>query len=140
MVKPTIKQKVAFKNIMENHGNISKGMRAAGYDDTTAKNPKNLTNSEGWKQLMEEYFPDEDLVRIVKEGLSATRVISAVNANKQAIKATTDFIDVPDFPSRHRYLETALKLKKKLTDRLDLTSSDKPFPVPIYGGKSYDPK
>jgi hypothetical protein len=54
----TFKQKQAFNKIVENHGNISKTMREVGYKDVTAKNPSNLTNSDGWKELMNEYLPD----------------------------------------------------------------------------------
>ena len=38
----TEKQKQAIENIVENRGNVSKGMRDAGYAEKTAKNPKNL--------------------------------------------------------------------------------------------------
>ena len=51
------------------------------------------------------------------EGLGSTRTISAVKGTS-ANGGTTDFIDVPDFLSRHKYLETALKLKKRLSDKL----------------------
>lgn len=48
----TIKQKQAIKKIIENRGNVSKTMKEVGYSEATAKNPKNLTNSKGWKQLL----------------------------------------------------------------------------------------
>lgn len=51
---PTIRQRKAVDKIVENRGNISKAMIEAGYDETTAKNPKNLTESKGFKQLLEE--------------------------------------------------------------------------------------
>ena len=46
----SIKQKKAVKAIIENHGNVSKGMLEAGYTPATAKNPKNLTSSIGFKE------------------------------------------------------------------------------------------
>ncbi len=49
---PTLKQQKAIDKVVENHGNISKSMRDAGYDETTAKNPKNLTESKAWKEAM----------------------------------------------------------------------------------------
>ena len=67
----TIKQKRAIQNIVENHGNVSKGMREAGYSPATAKNPKNLTESNGWKKLLDEYVQDEDVVKIHKGLLDA---------------------------------------------------------------------
>lgn len=51
---PTQKQRKALDLIVENHGNVSKSMREAGYDETTAKNPKNLTESKGFQELCEE--------------------------------------------------------------------------------------
>lgn len=67
---PTIKQKRAVKEVLENHGNLGKAMLKAGYDKTTAKNPKNLTDSKGWQELMEEYLPDTLLAKKHKELLT----------------------------------------------------------------------
>ena len=63
----------------------------------------------------------------IMEGLDATRTVSArviVQKNRPTSQAdgelpladskTDDFIDVPDFIARHKYLETVLKLKKRL--------------------------
>ena len=58
----TRKQKLALNKIVENRGNISKSMREVGYDDTTAKNPKNLTESKGYKELLKGSGLDENLV------------------------------------------------------------------------------
>lgn len=136
--QPTMKQKRAAKLAVENGGNISKAMREAGYSPATAKNPMKLTKSRAWEKLLDEYAPDETLTIKLSEGLSATRVISAIQTGKQASGATTDFIEVPDHAVRHKYLETALKLKRKLVDRTELTgkNGEKLIPKPIYGGKS----
>lgn len=66
------------------------------------------------------------------EGLDSTKQIGARKIVQGArtgheIKVdastdTDDFIDVPDYAIRHKYLETALKLKKRLTDKIDVTS------------------
>ena len=52
--RPTYKQRKALEKIVENHGNISKSMVEVGYDPDTAKNPKNLTQSKGFRQLCDE--------------------------------------------------------------------------------------
>lgn len=57
----TMKQKMAAAKLLENHGNVSKTMRETGYTDNTAKNPKNLTESKGFKEAT------EDLVRRMEE-------------------------------------------------------------------------
>jgi len=129
MIEPSIKQKDTFKKVLENRGNISQAMKDAGYSDAYSKNPQQLTATDSWKKLMEEYFPDKDLAKVGKEGLNSTRVISAINTNKEATGGTTDFVEVPDYSTRHKYWETTLKLKKRLTDRLDVTSGDKPLPI-----------
>ncbi len=59
---PTIKQKRALNKIVENRGNIGKAMIEAGYDKITAKNPKNLTESKGYKELLKESGLTENLV------------------------------------------------------------------------------
>lgn len=71
---PTIKQKKAFSKIVENRGNISKTMLEVGYDETTAKNPKNLTESNGWKELMDSNLSDKDLAEKHKQLLNSTGI------------------------------------------------------------------
>ncbi|MDP4225050.1 MAG: hypothetical protein Q8910_01575 [Bacteroidota bacterium] len=64
----TTKQKKAIKKIVENHGNVSKSMKEAGYSEKSAKNPKNLTESKGFQELMEkEGITDEFLFQKHKE-------------------------------------------------------------------------
>lgn len=79
---------------------------------------------------------DHLLQKKILEGLESNRTISATVQiksndpavkNKQATARDIDFIDVPDFQVRHKYLETALKLKKRLIERKDLTSGGKPL-------------
>jgi len=74
-----------------------------------------------YTEFMEEAGITDKLIQDkMIEGIDATRTISAVNTNKQANGATTDFIDVPDFAIRHKYLETILKLKKRLDNKFEL--------------------
>ncbi len=70
----TIKQKNAIENIVENRGNVSKGMRDAGYADKTVKNPSNLTESKAWEEIMEDVLPDENLAEIHRQQLNSTRI------------------------------------------------------------------
>lgn len=58
----TIKQKLVVPKIVENHGNISKSMREVGYEDNTAKNPKNLTESKGYKEVLAAHGLTESLI------------------------------------------------------------------------------
>lgn len=105
MREPTLKQQKAIENAVENGGNISKAMRDAGYSPATAKNPDKLTKSDAWQELMEKYLPDEKLLEVGEEGLDAWKIHSShTEPDKQ----------IPDYQTRAKYLELALKLKKRL--------------------------
>jgi hypothetical protein len=84
---------------------------------------ENLSKLNYTEFLEEGGITDERLKRVLSDGLDANRVVSAMNTGKQASAATADFIDVPDHIVRHKYLETALKMKQRLMDRADLTSN-----------------
>jgi Terminase small subunit len=73
---------------------------------------------------------DKLLQEKLLEGLDSTKQIGARKIVQGArtgheikVDATTDtddFIDVPDYAVRHKYLETALKLKKRLVEKHEL--------------------
>jgi len=110
----TIKQKKAVKEVVENRGNVSKAMLSAGYAPATAKNPKNLTESKGWNELLEKYLPDDKLLKKHDEALEANKIISANITYGEANEKTNDFIEVPDEVTRLRAVELGYKVKKKL--------------------------
>lgn len=88
--------------------------------------------------LEEAGITDKLLLKKVTEGLDANRTVSAVNTSKTSTASSTDFIDVPDYAVRLRYLELAFKLKQRLIERKDITTDDRPLPMPIMGGLSVD--
>ena len=96
---PTIKQKKAVNKIVENRGNISKSMREVGYSPKTAKNPKHLTESKGYKELCEE------------TGLTDSLIIESL---VEDIKAKPQ--------NRHQELQLGAKMKGMLKDKLDITN------------------
>lgn len=110
----TVKQKLAAKKVVENGGNVSRAMIEAGYSPATAKSPQKLTESKGWEELMEKYLPDDKVLQAHQAGLEATKVVSAIIVGKDANSKTTDFIDVPDHPTRMKAVELAYKVKKKI--------------------------
>ena len=61
-VKGTQKQKAAIQKMAENGGNVSKAMREVGYTDITAKTPKKLTESKGFKALCDKYGLTDSLI------------------------------------------------------------------------------
>jgi hypothetical protein len=71
----TLKQKKAVKKLVENGGNVSKAMRDAGFSPETAKTPKKLTESKGFKDLMDEMgLDDATLTTKHKELLQSQRM------------------------------------------------------------------
>lgn len=94
----THKQKLAVAKMVENGGNVSRAMREAGYSPQTAKSPSKLTNSDGYKELLDAYLPDDMLLR-----------------------ALADDIEAKD-KNRKAELELAFKLKGKMTEKVDHTT------------------
>jgi hypothetical protein len=96
---PTLKQKKVVKELSENIGlPLGEAMRRAGYSKRTSETPQRLTDSKGWEELMKEHLPDKKLIEVHKAGLKAT--------------FTDKFnTDEPDYSTRHKYLESAYKLK-----------------------------
>jgi hypothetical protein len=97
----TYKQKLALANMVENGGNVSKAMRDAGYSPQTAKSPSKLTDSTGFRELMDAYLPDDMLLRALSDDIEEKK------ANRKA------------------ELELAFKLKGKMTERVDHTTDGK---------------
>ena len=70
----TVKQKKAIDAVLENRGSVSAAMRQAGYSEATAKNPKNLTQSKAWKELLAEHLSDESLAEKHAALLNSTKI------------------------------------------------------------------
>ncbi len=108
---PTLKQKLTVSKIMENNGNVSKAMKEAGYAISTSTNPQQVTNSKGWKELMEEHLPDSLLAEKHRQLLDKKEVI-VKNNNK-----TGEIEVIPtgeiDSTSVGKALDMAYKLKGK---------------------------
>ncbi len=103
----TLKQKLAFKEVL-NGSTISKAMLKAGYSETTASTTGKLTNTDGWKELMDQHLPDKLLAKVHKEGLEASDKI--YDSNGEVV------VEKPDYSVRHRYLDSAYKLKGRYPD------------------------
>ncbi len=116
---PTENQKAAVKDTLELLGkgkrvSMGKILKKNGYSAAMAKNPKQVTESKGWQDLMEEFLPDNLLSKVHKEGLKAT-FTDKFNTKE------------PDYGVRHKYLETAYKVKGKVVEKSDITSDGKPI-------------
>lgn len=67
---PTFRQKRAFEKTIETQGNVSKAMLEAGYSKSHAHNPQSLTNSKGFKEMLDKLVPEKALIKKVQEMLS----------------------------------------------------------------------
>lgn len=97
---------------------------------------ENLRKLDYTEFLEEAGITDNLLQKKIFAGLEATKTVSAKITTKDADSQTDDFIDVPDFLARHKYLETALKLKQRLLTKFDITSGGNP--IAILGGATKD--
>lgn len=96
----TLKQRKAVDRLVENHGNVSKSMREAGYEDVTAKNPKNLTESKGFAEICNELgLTDELILQALVEDIIGKR------------------------KNRVQELSLAAKIKGLITNKQDITSN-----------------
>lgn len=69
----TLKQKLTFKEIGVNGGNISAAMRKAGYSKEVAKRTDKVTRTKGWAELMDKYINEADLAKRHNEQLNASK-------------------------------------------------------------------
>src|SRR3990167_5508000 len=122
----TIKQKRAAKKILENPSlPISRVMREVGYKENTAVDPGNLTRSKGWEELMEKNLPDKLLAKVHLEGLKATEKKPHLIDRDDKGRPVYEYIKEDDFSTRHKYLDSAYKLKKKYPKEGELSEGNK---------------
>lgn len=110
----TVRQKVAIQKVVETGGrSVSAAMREAGYPATTAKNPSKLTESKAWAELMDEFLPDDNLLKVHQEGLAATKKEPRIVDRDSRGAPVYDYIEEPDYVARKQYLSEAYKIKNK---------------------------
>lgn len=74
LTQPKAKQRLAAEKILENNGNVSLSMRQAGYSVATAKNPKDLLKSKGFRQIAEELgLTDKYVLNCLKDDIEVKK-------------------------------------------------------------------
>lgn len=68
----TEKQTKAFQKVVLEYKPVSVAMKEVGYSKSMANNPQYLTQSDGWKELVEKYIPDDLLAQKHRDLLQAT--------------------------------------------------------------------
>ena len=103
--------------------------RSAGYSHNTANKAHRIEErvvgvKGGINEELEQIgLTDKVLSEHARAGLNATRTqscdvyVSASGDNYELNENSNDFIEVPDWNARHKYLQTILKLKGKLVDQ-----------------------
>ena len=107
--KLTLKQKRALKEIVENpQSDLRPLLLRAGYSPSSASNPKMILNEKSFSEILDIIgLNDLFLARQLKKGLT--------NASKPVIYEGEITGEYPDYHAKHKYLETALKVKGHLT-------------------------
>ena len=70
----TAKQKRAVEKMVENGGKdnpqpVGEILREVGYSEAIAKNPQKITESKGFKKLLDEYIPDDLILTALREDI-----------------------------------------------------------------------
>lgn len=103
--KPTPRMVKAAAIMVENGGKQGPALREAGYSEAIVNSPSKITRSQAFQQLMIDMGVDDNrLIGVLKDGLEATKTVIIA-------KDEDAFADqVADHRTRHKYLETGLRL------------------------------
>lgn len=99
-----IKVKKVISKMVANGGNIEKAVRESGYSAAYARSGK-ITKTKAWQEYVDEFFSDEEILKVHKELIEATKPI----INKDGL--VVDYID--DYSVQIRALDMAYKIKGK---------------------------
>src|SRR3990167_3540697 len=113
-----------YKKYRSQNFNAYRSAIKAGYSHNTAIAAyRNIEKRINFKDfLVKKGIDDDAIAESLNNGLKSTKVIScnviapSGEGMADAHSKTQDFIDVPDYQTRHKYLETALKLRGDLKD------------------------
>jgi len=115
----TLRQKNLRRRILKGNTSVTQAMIDSGYSKNTAQALQKETLAKlGIPELMDEMgMNDKRLLQVLDDGLKADKIISSMIISKSgdemqdAHGLTKDFVEVPDHPTRHKFLDSALKLK-----------------------------
>lgn len=107
---PTIKQKKVFKRTLENNGVVSTAMLEVGYSPNSAKNPKIVTGSKGWQELLDTLLSDDKLTKVHNKLLNKKEVLIISDGAKEG--SHYEFTEQPHSDAS-KALDMAYKLKRK---------------------------
>ena len=112
-IEPKARIKKAFTNIVENRRTEKQALLDAGYTMSTAIKPTQVKKTKSWQILMDRYMPDDKLAKVHNEGLEATIKRYKNNVTTGKVECVGE---EPDHAIRHKYLDTAYKIKGRYAD------------------------
>lgn len=107
---PTIRQRKVFKRTLENNGVVSTAMLENGYSKNSAKNPKIVTGSKGWQELLDTLLSDDKLTKIHNKLLNKKETIVVSDGNQSG--SHIEWTGQPHSDAS-KALDMAYKLKRK---------------------------
>jgi len=113
-VKIIERHKLLLKQLSENIRNgmtMEQAMVSVGYTPSYAKTSTRLKNSDSWQELIKQNLPDEMLVKVHKQGLNATTKKPHLVDRDDKGRPIYEYKKEEDYSVRHKYLDTAYKLK-----------------------------
>jgi hypothetical protein len=134
MMDLTLKQRKFIKHYLET-GNVSQSALRAGYKhrEQGFETLSNLISRGFFDHYLEQLGIDDKLIaQTLLQGLKAMKIQSCniivkkdENDQYVASENSNDFLEIEDYATRHRYLETVLKLKKKFVTNKEDDSEPK---------------
>lgn len=121
----TLKQKRLAK-IIGNARNIKDAMLKAGYSPSTARQQETVTKSKAWPVLLEQFLPDDKLLKKHDEAMEATKQDQYTGEIS------------PDHTIRLRAVELGYKVKNRLAPSLINLNETKILIMPQELIKKYD--
>ena len=107
-LRTKIKEKKLVKMIIENpEQTLKESLLAVGYSESLANRPAQVTNRPSFIELMEKTGLTDNILQ--------NKLLEGLGSNKPVVMGK-ELIDYPDHGTRHKYLETALKVKKHLNN------------------------
>lgn len=135
--KLSLKQRKFIKYYLET-GNASEAALKAGYAfrESGYENLSKPLVQKAYQLLLDKQgFSDSRINKVLDEGLNAEKIIGYLHQYKQKGKKgkvekiqpdeiiSSEFLNSPDHPTRHKFLETLLKLKDKLNNKEEIEVS-----------------
>jgi len=142
MLSPTaIKHKRVLKYMTDNLCSMKEALAACGYSKSIQNKPAQVTGTKSWKQLLNQYLPEDKLLKIHEQQMNSWKLQSMLFSKqvkdedifelmetvncvvKKVVEIPTGklvFYITPDNQSRNKALEMGLKLHKKLTDKVEI--------------------